>query len=76
MATYYVTKQGDTWDFIAYKQLGSEWFANKLISKNFFYGDQVIFPAGISLEIPEITDEEKNNVQADLPPWRLWETED
>lgn len=75
MATY-TTKQGDTWDLIAYEQLGSEWFADKLISKNFFYSDQVIFSAGITLELPEITEEEKNNAQADLPPWRLWETED
>lgn len=72
----YTTKQGDTWDLIAREQLGSEWFCDQLLRKNFFYSDQVIFPAGITLALPEITEEEKNNAQADLPPWRLWETED
>lgn len=72
----YTTKQGDTWDLIAREQLGSEWFCDQLLHKNFFYSDQVIFPAGIPLALPEITEEEKNNAQADLPPWRLWETEE
>lgn len=70
---YYVTNQGDAWDLIAYKQLGSEIFTTDLISLNPTYKDIVLFPAGITLELPIVTDEDLNNAQADLSPWRRWE---
>lgn len=75
MATY-TTKQGDTWDAIAYSQLGSEWLYPQIIELNSSFCDVVIFPEGVILELPEITDAEVNNAQADLSPWRRWDMED
>lgn len=72
MATY-TTTQGDVWDWIAYTQLGSESYAPKLMANNYQYRDVQVFSAGVVLELPEITDEERNNNQANLSPWRVWE---
>lgn len=62
----YSTIQGDTWDMIAFKQLGSEEYTNLLIQENPTYINQVIFPAGIELSLPEISIPKSSN----LPPWK------
>ena len=63
----YTTIQGDKWDSIAHNMLGSVYAVDKLMRANTEYIDVVIFPAGIVLEIPEITTTEKSHV---LPPWK------
>ena len=64
----YITQQGDTWDFIAYKlfgKMGRELLTSILIDNNQQFISTVIFPAGCVLHIPVI------NVPAakSLPPW-------
>lgn len=65
MATY-TTIQGDTWDIIALRTLGSETEMGRLINANIEQADRVIFPAGIRLTIPE----EQDAVSNLLPPWK------
>ena len=62
----YITIQGDTWDIVALKAMGSEKLMGQLIEANIEYADTVVFGAGIKLIIPEYT------VPADdrLPPWK------
>lgn len=62
----YTTIQGDTWDMIAYQQLGSTNDTDRLISANLEYAGTLLFPAGVTLRLPEIA--EKPN--ANLPPWK------
>jgi len=62
----YTTVQGDMWDSIAYSQLGDVAYTDKLMNKNQQYRDYYIFPAGIVLELPEVTDEPVDT----LPPWK------
>ena len=62
----YTTIAGDKWDSIAHKELGDCKKLDILIKENMAYKDIYIFPASISLVIPEI--EEVNNNK--LPPWK------
>jgi len=65
----YKTIQGDTWDMICYRlypNVGKEMCMDKLISANPDCIDILIFPAGLQLIIPEITE----SVISDLPPWK------
>lgn len=50
----YVTVQGDTWDRIALKTLGSEYLFPLLLEANKQYRNIVIFSGGIILNIPDI----------------------
>lgn len=62
----YTTIQGDTWDLIAYQQLGGTGYTDKLITMNPEHIETLIFPAGVTLRLPEI--EEKTSYN--LPPWK------
>lgn len=62
----YTTVQGDMWDSIAYTQLGSVDYTDKLIAANLRYREYYTFPAGIVLTLPEI----KEKVNTSLPPWK------
>lgn len=62
----YTTVQGDMWDSIAYKQLGSVYNTDKLMNANLQYREYYIFPAGITLVLPEI----KKLISSSLPPWK------
>lgn len=63
----YTTKQGDTWDSIAYTQLGSGSHTDKLMSLNMDKVDYFIFPAGVTVNIPEV---DENTASSTLPPWK------
>lgn len=63
----YTTVQGDMWDMIAYKTLGSISLTDKLMMANRQYLDFYTFPAGIELTIPDIRNEEPIE---GLPPWK------
>jgi len=65
MATY-TTVQGDMWDSIAYQQLGSCQHAGALMLSNQDYLNYFMFPAGIALTLPEITD----TAPGTAPPWK------
>lgn len=74
--TYYTTKQGDTWDTIAFEQYGSELKAQNLMQerKNITLLDYEVFPAGVVVAIPDI--EEESKYSDSLPAWRLDDEED
>ncbi|QQE75724.1 tail protein X [Brevibacillus composti] len=67
----YVTVQGDMWDGIAKKTLGSEYYMTALIDANPRYREIVIFPANLQLNIP---DAPAATVPSDLPPWKRGDT--
>lgn len=62
----YETVQGDTWDMIAKRAYGDEKYAGYLMESNRLLLDYLIFPGGVTLSIPELTEEQ----DADLPIWR------
>ena len=66
MSGTYTTVQGDMWDSIAYKALGSESQASRLMELNPAYLRYYTFPAGVVLTLPE----ETVTVSSDLPPWK------
>ena len=64
----YTTLQGDMWDMIAYKTLGSISLTDKLMMANRRYLNFYTFPAGIVLALPEVGNE--SNIEG-LPPWKM-----
>jgi phage tail protein X len=68
MAKTYTTVQGDTWDLIAYHQLGSEKLMHVLAEANPEHRDTVLFSAGVELTIPDV--EESTYSTDPVPPWQ------
>lgn len=66
MPKQYTTISGDMWDLIAFKTLGSEMYTHALIESNLKHKDVVIFPAGVTLTIPEA----EIPAASGLPPWK------
>ncbi len=66
MSNTYTTISGDMWDKIAYEQMGSVLYTDKLIRANTEYAALFVLPAGIVLTIPEVADE----ANMELPPWK------
>ncbi len=62
----YRTISGDMWDQIAYKTMGSSFYADKLMQANPEYLGCFIFPAGVILRIPEIGEKDAE----ELPLWK------
>lgn len=62
----YVTVQGDMWDSIAFQQMGNEKYVTDLLSANPEHLQTFIFPAGVTLQIPDVSEDEPSS----LPPWR------
>ncbi len=63
----YTTVQGDMWDSIAYNQLGDVLYTDKLMNLNRQYRDIFIFPAGITLRLPDAVAE---SISESTPPWK------
>lgn len=66
MANTYTTIQGDMWDSIAYKVYGRETGMTALLEANQQYRHIAVFPAGVTLVVPEDTTPDTSL----LPPWR------
>lgn len=69
-ASKYTTSLGDMWDGVAYKVYGGafdrpELLMVRLLVANQAHRQTVIFPAGITLTIPDIPE----SVSTSLPPW-------
>lgn len=62
----YKTIQGDTWDLIAKREYGDEKKLDVLMANNYDLLDYVVFPAGILVNIPEISKDDRQG----LPDWR------
>jgi hypothetical protein len=69
MATY-TTVSGDCWDMIAKSVYGDELLAYHLMQarENLPLLDYEIFPTGVTVYVPELTD--ADNLNDDLPDWR------
>lgn len=50
----YTTARGDTWDSIAYKQMGDCKYTNLLIRANQEYLPLLFFNSGIGLIVPDV----------------------
>ena len=63
------TIQGDTWDVLALRVYGTEMRAQELMEarENVRLLDYQIFPAGVTVYTPEVTDAPHAE---DLPDWR------
>jgi len=66
MLKTYTTTSGDMWDLIALRTLGSELFKHVLMQANLKHIHIYIFPANITLVIPETETKRPPN----LPPWK------
>ena len=62
----YTTVQGDTWDIIAKAVYGDEKYAGYLMESNRTLLEYMIFPGGVTLNVPELPEESDD----DLPIWR------
>ena len=62
----YTTVQGDMWDSIAFTQLGSEAYTDRLMNLNRQYRMYHTFAAGVVLVLPE----RSKKILATLPPWK------
>lgn len=62
----YITIQGDTWDLIAYRTMGSCDYVDQLMNANQEYIHIFIFSAGIVLQIPDV---QEAAVESAVP-WR------
>lgn len=67
MAKEYRTKSGDTWDLIAYEQMGDCGYMDILIDANRAHVRTGIFSAGTVLTIPSVP---KDGHAKNLPPWK------
>lgn len=65
MPDTYTTVQGDTWDIIAMRKLGSEKLMHMLIEMNQQHRETVFFSAGTVLQLPVVT----VSPAQPRPPW-------
>lgn len=67
---YYITKQGDMWDYIAYQVYGDEYQLPVLYEapENAEYLDVYIFDAGCRIWCPKVTNIESD--EDEVPDWR------
>lgn len=64
----YRTRQGDMWDYIAWKIYGDEVYVSILYKANPQYLTTYIFEDGCEIICPEVTN--KEDTETDLPDWR------
>lgn len=71
MALTYMTKQGDTWDLIAYDIYGDEKYMRYLIEANWPLLDVLVFQSGVEITVPDLPEE----TDEDVPFWRMGDNE-
>ncbi len=64
----YITVQGDTWDAIAYRELGSTRNTGALMAANRAHHGVVFFSAGVELTLPEVKEVKREDIT--IPPWK------
>jgi phage tail protein X len=66
MAKTYTTVDGDMWDSIAYRQLGSCSYTDRLMMLNQAHIRTFIFPAGVVITLPDV----QTKPVTPMPPWK------
>ena len=66
----YTTIHGDTWDAIAYKIFGNEYYCTQLMDLNREYLEYMIFPSGIVLKLPSKVNLGISSTSKAYPDWR------
>ena len=72
MIDVYTTKQGDTFESVAFLLYGDEKYMKELIEANWDKADVLVFDSGTELIAPDIYEESED----DLPFWREDDSED
>lgn len=67
MAEEYKTIQGDTFESIAWRRMGSSSYMMELIEANPEHMETAIFESGITLRIPSVETKADESL---TPPWR------
>lgn len=67
MSKTHITVEGDTFDGLALHYYNDEKLAHSIIQANPDHCDVLIFEAGVSLDIPEVS---TVTLPETLPPWR------
>lgn len=67
MSKTHITVEGDTFDGLALHYYNDEKLAHSIIQGNPDHCDVLIFEAGVSLDIPEVS---TVTLPETLPPWR------
>lgn len=67
MASTYITKQGDTWDLMAYDLYGDEKYMRYLLEANWPLLDTLVFSSGTKILVPDLPEE----ADEDKPFWRV-----
>ena len=67
MSKTHITVEGDTFDGLALHYYDDEKLAHSIIQANPDHCDVLIFEAGVSLDIPEVS---TVTLPETLPPWR------
>ncbi len=63
----YSTRAGDSFDLIAFQQLGSCNYVEELLNANRNHIETFIFKAGVELTLPDVETTQK---VTKLPPWK------
>ena len=72
MPKTYITRQGDTWDIIAYRLWGKETLFHHLAAANPNHLGTLVFAPDIVLRVPDLT--VPLTVPKTLPPWTVQTT--
>lgn len=63
----HTTSQGETFDIIAYNELGNAKLASQIMELNPGYMDVVFFSSGVELVLPEVP---ATTTSLPQPPWK------
>ncbi len=70
MERTYSTVSGQTWDQIAYEIYGDEHHCDILMDANRELLDYFVFPAEITLQVPDADIKRNDTIHSDYPEWR------
>jgi nucleoid-associated protein YgaU len=66
----YTTVSGQTWDQIAFEAYGNEYYCDRLMDANRDKLEYFVFPAGITLNLPDKESLAATITANDYPAWR------
>ena len=66
----YTTIQGDTFESVAWKELGDSTRMDEILRLNRQYMETAVFSAGVTLTLPEEETQTATEAVSGTPPWR------